>query len=332
MDYAREKQVAIEAVTLAARLCAAVQAEMAQPGALEKGDRSPVTVADFGSQALVCRHLTAAFPADPIVAEEDSAQLQRPENADRLGQVLYYVQQTHAFASPDDVCRWIDAGNGPVASRFWTLDPIDGTKGFLRREQYAIALALIERRQVQVAALACPNLPLDLDEPASAAGVIFVAVRGQGAAMARLGSSDFAPIRAASAGDRLRFVESVESGHGDQPLQKAIAAAAGITAPSLRMDSQAKYGVLARGDAALYLRLPSPKQPDYREKIWDHAAGSLIIEEAGGRVSDMHGRPLDLASGPQMANNRGVIASSGDIHTAVLAAIRTQETSTDKNE
>ena len=46
-------------------------------------------------------------------------------------------------------------------------------------------------------------------------------------------------------------MESVEAAHGDQPLQKAIAEVVGITAPSLRMDSQVKYGVLARGDAAL---------------------------------------------------------------------------------
>lgn len=325
MAYAREKQAAIEAVTLAARLCAAVQTDLPRLDALAKGDRSPVTVADFGSQALVCRHLTTAFPADPIVAEEDSAQLRRPENAARLEQVVDYVRQTHPAAAPETVCRWIDAGNGQTARRFWTLDPIDGTKGFLRREQYAIALALIENRQVQVAALACPNLPLDFNNLAGEAGVMFVAVRGQGAEMARLGRADFAPIRVAAAGDNLRFVESVEAGHGDQPLQQAIAVAAGITAPSLRMDSQAKYGVLARGEAALYLRLPSPQQPDYREKIWDHAAGALIIEEAGGRVTDMRGQPLDFFTDRQMRDNRGVIASSGEIHAAVLAAIHRRD-------
>jgi 3'(2'), 5'-bisphosphate nucleotidase len=104
-------------------------------------------------------------------------------------------------------------------------------------------------------------------------------------------------------------------------LQQAIAQAAGISRPSLRMDSQAKYGAVARGDAALYLRLPSPKSPDYREKIWDHAAGALIIEEAGGRVTDMHGRPLDFASDYKMNHNRGVVASNGLIHEAVLEAL-----------
>jgi 3'(2'), 5'-bisphosphate nucleotidase len=87
------------------------------------------------------------------------------------------------------------------------------------------------------------------------------------------------------------------------------------------MDSQAKYGAVARGDAALYLRLPSEKYPNYREKIWDHAAGSLIIEEAGGRVTDMNGQLLDFTSDFKMHHNRGVVASNGTIHESVLEAL-----------
>jgi len=323
MPYDREKQVAIEAVSRAARLCLAVQAEMVQVDTLEKGDKSPVTMADFGAQALVCQHLVAHFPHDAIVGEEDSGDLQKPENSDTLRRVTGYVQQVHPQATPQTVCRWIDAGNGQVSDRFWTLDPIDGTKGFLRKEQYAVALALIENKQVQVAALGCPALPVDSRSPGSQTGVIFVAVRGHGAAMAPLGNDQFRPIRVATAADseRLRLVESVEAAHGHHSLQQAVAQAAGITRPSLRMDSQAKYGAVARGEAALYLRLPSPKSPHYREKIWDHAAGSLLVEEAGGRVTDMHGQPLDFASDYKMHNNRGVVVSSGEIHAAVLEAL-----------
>jgi 3'(2'), 5'-bisphosphate nucleotidase len=122
--------------------------------------------------------------------------------------------------------------------------------------------------------------------------------------------------------DRFRFVESVESGHGDQSQQSAIAQAVGITAPSIRMDSQAKYAAVAAGQAVLYLRLPSPKSPDYREKIWDHAAGVLVVEEAGGRVTDMNGKPLDFASHARFPNNRGVVVSNGTIHDQVLEALK----------
>lgn len=323
MTYDREKQMAIAAVSRAADLCMAVRAAMVGTDLLQKDDKSPVTIADFGAQALVCQQLLAAFPQDPIVGEEDSADLQKPENAARLAQVIGYVRHFQPDATPEAICRWIDAGGAAVARRFWTLDPIDGTKGFLRNDQYAVALALIEDGEVKVGVLACPALPLKLDEPGGPTGVIFVAVRGQGAAMAPLHSDSFSPIHVTRETDQagMRFAESVEAAHGDQARQEAIAHATGITQPSLRMDSQVKYGIVARGDAALYLRLPSPKAPDYRENIWDHAAGSLIVEEAGGRVTDMHGQTLDFASGRKMLNQRGVIVSNGLLHAPVIKAL-----------
>lgn len=323
MPFSREKKVAVEAVTEAARLCVAVRSEMVGAAALEKGDKSPVTVADFGSQALVCRRLLATFPQDFIVGEEDATDLRKPDNASTRAQVTQYVKRFQPEATPDAVSEWIDAGNGVVTERFWTLDPIDGTKGFLRNDQYAIALALIEKGKVRVGALACPALPVELRDPTSELGVVFVAVRGAGAAMAPLNGGRFAPIRVTDASDMamLRFVESVEAAHGNQPLQNEIAQAVGITQPSLRMDSQAKYGAVARGDAALYLRLPSKKYADYREKIWDHAAGALIVEEAGGRVTDMNGRDLDFASDYRMHDNRGVVVSDGLRHAAALEAL-----------
>jgi 3'(2'), 5'-bisphosphate nucleotidase len=121
--------------------------------------------------------------------------------------------------------------------------------------------------------------------------------------------------------ERFRFVESVEAGHGNQSQQSAMAQAVGIQSPSMRMDSQAKYAAVAAGQAALYLRLPSPKTPDYREKIWDHAAGTLVVEEAGGCVTDMHGKPLDFGKAARFEDNRGVVVSNGTIHAKVLAAL-----------
>ena len=320
MNYGQEKQVAIEAVSRAASLCQLIRSELVVDS-LEKDDRSPVTVADFGAQALVCQLLRETFPRDVIVAEEDSSDLR--QHPAQLAQVTEYVQRFRAGASFQQVCAWIDAGNGAVSQRYWTLDPIDGTKGFLRNDQYAIALALVEEGQVKVAALACPALPLSLDHPDGASGVLFVAVRGEGAAMAPLGQAGLTAIQVnrEQTDPRSRFVESVESAHGHHDLQQAVARAVGISRDSLRMDSQAKYGAVARGDAALYLRLPSPKSPDYREKIWDHAAGSLIVQEAGGRVSDMFGQPLDFASGHKMARNRGVVVSNGRLHPVVIETL-----------
>ena len=90
----------------------------------------------------------------------------------------------------------------------------------------------------------------------------------------------------------------------------------GVEAEPVRMDSQAKYAVLAAGHGELYLRLLSPSRLDYREKIWDQAAGSIVIEEAGGKVTDLDGKPLDFTQGRTLAKNRGICGSNGVLHQA----------------
>ena len=87
------------------------------------------------------------------------------------------------------------------------------------------------------------------------------------------------------------------------------------------MDSQVKYGVVASGDAEIYLRLPT--RVGYVEKIWDHAAGAIVVEEAGGRASDMYGAPLDFTQGRRLEKNRGVIVTNGAIHDRVIEAVST---------
>ncbi len=337
--YEREQGVAIRAVRAAARLCQAVGAEIS-PDVLAKEDKSPVTVADFGSQALICRALAEAFPDDPVIAEEDAVELRRPQSAPILDQVVRHVGAVGDAAGGgaglevggEQVCRWIDHGGAShYGERFWTLDPIDGTKGFLRGEQYAVALALIVGGQVVVAALACPNLAVQAGpehgERDGPGGLIFRAVRGQGASVvpgAWPGVVEAVPVRVwVSREDdpaRARFCESVESGHSAQGDAALLAAQLGINAPPLRMDSQAKYAVVARGQAEIYLRLPT--RSDYREKIWDHAAGALIVEEAGGVVTDLSGRPLEFNHGRELAANRGVIVTNGRLHPVVIEAVR----------
>jgi HAL2 family 3'(2'),5'-bisphosphate nucleotidase len=292
---------------------------------LAKADQSPVTVADFGSQALVGRTLAAAFPDDPLIAEEDAAELRRPENSGLLARVTEQVRAIRPDERLDAsaVCRWIDrGGERGFSDRFWTLDPIDGTKGFLRHEQYAVALALIVDGRVTVAALACPNLPLVPKAATGPVGAVFVAVRGQGAFAAPLdGDPRETPTRVSPRDDPAgaRFCESVESGHSAHGDAAAVAARLGITAAPVRLDSQAKYAVVARGEAEVYLRLPT--RADYREKIWDHAAGALIVEEAGGTVTDVTGRPLEFTHGRELTANRGVIVSNGRLHDSLLAAL-----------
>ncbi len=320
-DYQQERDVAVAAVREAARLCQAVQAGIT-PAALEKKDRSPVTIADFGSQALVCRMLQEAFPNDPVIAEEDATALREAQHADWLEQVVRHVQTLRPAARPADVLRWIDHGNAPgYTDRFWTLDPIDGTKGFLRGEQYAIALALLVEGRVVVAALACPNLPALPEAPAER-GAVYAAVRGFGAVSLPLdGRGGAVPVRVSTLRDpsQARFCESVESGHSSHSDAAAVAGRLGITARPVRLDSQAKYAVVARGDADIYLRLPT--RPGYVEKIWDHAAGTLVVAEAGGVVTDAAGRPLAFHYGKTLRDNRGVVVTNGPLHEAVIEAL-----------
>lgn len=313
-----EKEVAINAVLKAAQLCQEVQSDMVQTDAIKKADRSPVTVADFGSQALICGALGDAFPKDCIVAEEDSEALK--ENPRLRTRVTDYVNR-FADASPNQVCEWIDRGRGEVGKRFWTLDPIDGTKGFLRRNQYAIALALIVDGEVRFGLIACPNLPQEWDKPAAGQGCLLVAAQGEGAFMYALDGTLLKQIRVAET--PFRFADSFESTHSDHGAHVRITQELGITAPPIQIDSQAKYGLVARGETSIYIRLPNPRTPHYRECIWDHAAGIVMVEEAGGAVTDMHGQSLDLLQGRRMTSNSGIVATNGTLHDSVLEIIRT---------
>lgn len=319
-DFQQELVAAVTAVTAAMAACRSVQSKI-DTEKLDKKDKSPVTVADFSSQAIVCRILSQTFADDQIIAEEDAADLRRPENTAFLQQVHHEVTTAVGVATTEDVLGWIDRGKiRPASSRFWTLDPIDGTKGFLRKEQYAVSLALIIDGRIQVAVLGCPNLPTVGENPST--GGLFYAIRGQGAFSQNGDNATPTPIYVSRTehGRNARMCESVESGHSDHDHAFQIAEELGVTEDSRRLDSQAKYAVVARGEADMYLRLPT--RADYVEKIWDHAGGVLIVEEAGGKVTDIHGKPLDFSRGHELKENRGVIVTNNLLHDTVLNAVQ----------
>ena len=315
---------AVRAVRAASLACRAVRAA-ADPGKLDKADKSPVTVADFAAQALACRVLQQAFPDDPVIGEEDAAELRAGPQAAFAAQVTAAVNDAGAAsgmpaATDDEVFAWIDRGGAQESSgRFWTIDPIDGTKGFLRGGQYAVSLALIEGGELTVGVLGCPNLMHD-----GGPGALFTAVRGAGATVRNLWrGEDETPLTIntsrTSGGAAARVCESVESAHTSHGAAAEIAAALGVKTEPLRLDSQAKYAEVARGGADIYLRLPTRK--DYVERIWDHAAGVLVVREAGGRVTDVDGKDLDFTRGRGLDGNRGAVATNGPLHESVLDAV-----------
>ncbi|KAI9787456.1 MAG: hypothetical protein M1816_007504 [Peltula sp. TS41687] len=353
--YAKEREIAELAVQRATILTRRVFHNTSK-GTLSKDDSSPVTIADFGAQALINHALRKNFPNDEIVAEEEASALRANK---QLSQEIWSqvkiarLKDQHAEAvlggpveDEEQMLAAIDAGHGKGGDRgrIWTVDPIDGTKGYLRGGQYAVCLALIVDGYVKVGVLGCPNLPVDNDAPLSAVleipirnsgdtGVLFAATKGLGAISRplngnlgqddgnlRLDNSQTISMRPVRDIAEASFCESVEPGHSSQREQALIAERLGIIKPSVRMDSQAKYGSIARGAGDLYLRLPV--RADYQEKIWDHAAGDLIVREAGGEVTDVDGKRLDFGRGRTLADNKGVIAAPKDIHEQVLLATK----------
>jgi 3'(2'), 5'-bisphosphate nucleotidase len=115
-----------------------------------------------------------------------------------------------------------------------------------------------------------------------------------------------------------RLLRSFERAHTNTQIIDMLMAQLGIRAQALRLDSQAKYALLAAGGGEIMIRLPPEENPGYKEKIWDQAAGALIVEEAGGRISDLSGQPLDFTWGRTLQRNRGVLATNGLLHEPLL--------------
>ncbi|CAJ1390400.1 unnamed protein product [Effrenium voratum] len=312
MDLLELRAIAREVVVQACELTADLQKRLLSAEIRAKSDLSPVTVADFASQALITLLLAARCPGLPLVGEED-ARAPR-EDAALAAKVHESVQKFIPEVTLEQVLEALDKGSHPGGEgRFWVLDPIDGTKGFLRKDQFAVCLCMIDNGKVLVAALGCPSLPVD--PPPAELGCVFLAARGQGATQLDLASGRERAIHVSEAVDpsSCSYVESMESGHSSHGAHARIAGRLHML-PPIRMDSQCKFGVVARGQASLYLRCS-----DRDQQIWDIAAGAMIVEEAGGKVTDLQGRPLCFSRG-RTVGSAAVFASNGRIHQAVVEA------------
>ena len=153
---------AIRAVLHASRLTTRVRAKFsAAEMALTKADMSPVTVADFGAQCLISLYLRAKLPGEfRLVAEEDAATL-RAAGDQMLTDVAALVNEHFPFAeigrevgeefAPGEILEVLERSGdkGGSDGGFWFLDPIDGTKGFVRGGQYAVGLGRVVNGEVQ---------------------------------------------------------------------------------------------------------------------------------------------------------------------------------------
>ncbi len=312
----------VEVVRAAGRICRRVQHELRSGDTFEKDDRSPVTVADLAVQALIGHRL---FPGVPLVGEEDSGPL-RADAALRAS-VLDRLHEEWPEATAETLYEAVDRGDaeGGKSGRFLVLDPIDGTKGFLRGDQYAVALAMIEDGTPVAGVLGCPNLPVSATDSGAGRGLVVAGAIGRGTHALPLDGNG-TDGRQCAVSDvhepvAARICESVEAGHTKHDRTARIREALGSHADPVRVDSQAKYALLALGRAEVYLRIP--RDVNRSETIWDHAAGALVVAAAGGRVTDLDGLPLDFGLGRRLWGNRGIVATNGHVHEAVLAAAQT---------
>ncbi len=305
----------IQAVKQAARLTTTVQQMHFTKG--EKDQREPVTIADYGSQAILCRALALAYPDDAVMAEENGAQfLSLVPDEGRAEVVRLVGAALGEKVTEADVVRWLDHGRDRSALRTWLIDPVDGTKGFIAMRRYSIAVAALEMGAPVAGIIGCPGYPSP-----DGKGYLFSAQRREAYTQLISGGGAFrVAVSNRASAPSFRVVESIEKAHANLSESARVYAALGIPASNVQqLDGQDKYAMIASGDAELYVRLPREAVPQHR--AWDHAAGTALVHAAGGVVTDIDGSPLDFSQGRILSRNRGMIVSNGRLHDKVVEAV-----------
>jgi len=283
----------------------------------DKGGNDPVTIADYGIQALLLRAMHTHFPDDGIIAEEDSAhffELVSPEQQALIAELLSDVLGEAVRIA--DIAHWLDYGQNRVCSRMWTVDPIDGTRGYVSGRRYSVAIGLLVDHQPTAGLLACAEYPNDAGH-----GVLFYTQDGAAYAQPLNGERTPRRIHVSEVDNpaRLHTVLSTDAIDIDQPRVEPVLAAAHIESKFDYVDGQDKYAMVAAGDVDFYLR---PVRPEFRpHNIWDHVPGVAIVQAAGGVVSDLDGEPLDFSRGRTLPK-QGVMVSSARAFPLVLDAVR----------
>jgi 3'(2'), 5'-bisphosphate nucleotidase len=281
-----------------------------------KDDGTPVTQADIVSQAIILAGLRDHFPDDRIEAEETLSSDRRDALRTSACDLLRELGLERACG---DLERLVNYRGNPAGRRAWMIDPIDGTKGFERGLSYAIAIGLYFEGRPGFGCLAAPRFPGG--DGSGGRTVIAYAGRGEGAYWLEGGEVRGRPVHVSDIGDlsRLRMVGS--RAHDLDDICGTLVSKAGIR-QLIRMDGQGKYLMLASGRADLYVR---SADPDYGIAFtWDHCAGQIILEEAGGRVTDWDGKPIDYAPPPgrPITNLEGLVAGNGKCHEEILRILR----------
>ena len=280
--------------------------------ALQKSDKTVVTEVDYFVQSLLTSHLGEIDASTPILAEETNQELQSiPALREAVNQLLRQANIS------EDVEALLARATHTISSThdYWLMDPIDGTRGFVRGDQYAIALSKLVGALPVHSFLCCPRLVWN-----GISGVTLVA-DGDNLLISDVNTSDVAEVfdSHSTHSGLPRLVESLELGDKQTRLRSHLVDQEQVGVETVRMDSQAKYASLVLGMSEVYLRQPSPNR---LECSWDHAAGAHLVHLAGGRVTDFFGCPLDYSTGAYLRNNRGVLATIRADHDKILASLK----------
>ncbi|KAI1173309.1 carbohydrate phosphatase [Nemania sp. FL0916] len=341
--YFHELQTALGAVQSAARISQSVLS-LDDKGTIEKDDLSPVTIADFATQALLASTMHAAFPSDRFVGEESAADLR--ENPALLNRVWDLLQSARGSSlcklpeSPEHMCEMIDKcgfGEPGSAGRVWIFDPIDGTKTFVRREAYAINVALLEDGKQVLSVVGCPTISADAQgvidnttvDPTGQGSVVF-AVRGYGTFVRPLFTSSdenevavrkIEPLATSTSITELRAVSCYHMlDSGVDSAHEAIHARLGITAQGCDFLAWVlRWVTLGLGLANVTVWVY--RKRERTGKIWDHAGAMLLFEEIGGKITDIDGKDIDLTAGRKLVANHGFVAAPKNIHAQVLKTV-----------
>ena len=305
------------AVRDAVKLCRRVQEDYLIANTKVSGDqKEPVTIADYGSQAIVCRALKAHYPEDGVVSEESGAQFLQLVSAEQRAQVLEILADVLGEpVSESEVVNWLDQGVGRATRRTWVIDPIDGTKGFLALRHYAIACGTLIDGAIADGIVAAPGYN-------DGKGALFYTENGAAwQAPIAGGGGERVTVSARREVGEFVVTQSFERAHASKSRMARARELAGLGGVRLlELDSMEKYALVACGDADLYMRLPRAGS-DYAHKIWDHVAGAALVQQAGGKVTDLDGRPLDFSQGETLPNP-GMIISNGQCHARAVEAAR----------
>ena len=215
--------------------------------------------------------------------------------ADREAEAAIHAVVREAYPDHGFLGEETGAHAGAAHAR-WIVDPVDGTKGFTRgRAFWGPLVALEADGEVVAGAMALPVL-----------GETYWAARGQGAWL-RTGAGEPARLRVSALSAWEDSTLSIGEPHVlfRPPYLERVAALA-LSAQTARC-----YGDIA--GCALVLKGEAEAWIEAGVQLWDLAPLKILVEEAGGRFTDLEGRP-SLASG-------ACVASNGHVHQAVLAAL-----------